>query len=730
MDGTFPLPFNFSSTILDNLPLLVWAKDIQGRYLYANHSFCNYAKHSKEDILGKTDYDIFSLKEADIYVSSDSAVLAGGSQRFFESHINGNWKEEYKQILLDDFQQPMGTFGYARDITTRKETAEALARSERSKAILISNLPGAAFRQYNDENWTMTFLSEGAYELTGYRPEELVGNPDLTYNDLICPEFREKLLPKWEDDVARGEKASDEYPIITKSGELKWVWEQSVPVKDETGEYTESEGFILDISDIKNALQALNESEERFRTIFQEAPIGIAIFGADQKNPYQVNKKFAEILGRTPEELCSTGWRAYSHPDDIPESLHWIKLLNERKINGFQRKKRCLRPDGSLVWVNMTVVVFSTENSEKQHLCMIEDITQTKLREDAIHFLSYHDALTGLNNRAYFEEQRKILDAKRKVPVSVIMGDLNGLKLVNDSFGHAAGDQLLKETASILQQYCGAEGIAARLGGDEVALLLPKTSRAEAALICENIYRTFEEYNKNPEREAIYLSISLGYATKTDQKRSIEALMTEAEQMYYDKKNERRLAVQGQILRAARDEFSRKFPAHAGTHPRKDQLLRLLAAKLNLSQAKIRILSQLSELHDIGQLSLPREVCEKNPEDMTKAEFLEYKKHCEAGHRIAMGIPELKNLAEAILYHHENWDGSGFPENLRFEEIPLFSRIIHLVDSYCRKEQDEARGRTPHGGAIRYVLKRSGTEFDPALVEAFSSLSLPEESSL
>jgi len=257
--------------ILDNLPFNTWYKNKSGTYIEINKSFQEYTGIPKEAIIGKSDFDIYPMEEAEIYTASDKATILDKGQEFFESMVNGKWKEEYKRAVRDKSGKIIGTTGFSRDITKRKKIEEALKESERSKAVLLSNLPGVAYRCINDKNWTMTFLSDGCFELTGYRPEELVGNKMVPFNDLITDEFKQKTFKKWEMDIAENKKSNDEYVITTKSGETKWVWDQSIGIPDQNGMLTESEGFIMDITERKRAVAAINESEDRFKTIFDSA---------------------------------------------------------------------------------------------------------------------------------------------------------------------------------------------------------------------------------------------------------------------------------------------------------------------------------------------------------------------------------------------------------------------------------------------------------------------------
>ena len=171
----------------------------------------------------------------------------------------------------------------------KKRLYDALMESESSKARLLSNLPGVAYRCDNDENWTMTFLSEGCFELTGHKPEELLTPGGRTYYDLIDAEYVAPLFDKWRADVDANRISTDEYPITTATGEKKWVWEQSRGVSDAEGNVIASEGFITDITNKILREEALRKSEERFRTIYEKSQIGIGIFDAAEGTAIQLN---------------------------------------------------------------------------------------------------------------------------------------------------------------------------------------------------------------------------------------------------------------------------------------------------------------------------------------------------------------------------------------------------------------------------------------------------------
>jgi diguanylate cyclase (GGDEF)-like protein/PAS domain S-box-containing protein len=534
--------------ILDNLPFSTWLKDEKGNYLAVNKMGAEMAGMSKEELIGKNDFDIFPKEIADIFTINDQSIINDVTNQTFETQVNGVWYEEYKSKVLGENGKVIGTTGYQSEITIRKNIEEALKESERSKAVLISNLPGVAFRCLNDDNWTMTFLSEGCYELTGYRPEELLQNKLISYYDMISSEHRDITRNKWKEDVSANLGSSDEYTIITKSGEVKWVWEQSVIVYDKDGNPSESEGFIMDITESKRAIAALNDREDRFRAIFDSAPLGIGIFGTKSGFIYQINPKFAEIIGRSIEELLTLDWKAYSHPDELAENIEKLNLLQNKKINGFSMNKRYIKPDGTIVWVNMTIVPFKEELSQDMHLCIIEDITEKKKRDDDIQYISYHDVLTGVYNRAFFEEEKMRFDLSRQFPISLIMGDVNGLKFLNDSFGHSKGDELLKEIAKIMRKSCRGDDIVARVGGDEFVILMTQTDEKGAIEVCNRIEKACFDYKECNDKKTLNMSISLGHSTKTQEGQKMDALLQEAEKMLYRKKNADRKKVKKETL--------------------------------------------------------------------------------------------------------------------------------------------------------------------------------------
>jgi PAS domain S-box-containing protein len=372
----------FLKAIIDNLPFEAWFKDANGKYRVINKYIENDLEKPTTHIIGKNDYELYPSNYADKYVDTDHALTKGDLVGYYETEYKNGIYEEYKTPIFNESSKLIGIAGFSKDVTQFRKTQNALLDSERSKAVLISNLPGAAYRSMRDENFTITFISEGCYELTGFTSEELLMKKPLYY-DLILPEYRSDLLKKWKDEeMSLKAGTPDEYPIKTASGQIKWVWEQYQNVYDSNQHTYITEGLIIDITDRKQAEKALKESEERFRTIFEEAPLGMGIFDSVTGKPYQINNRFAEIVGRTIEEIMYLSWEQYTYPDDIQENQHKMSLLISNKITGFSLVKRYVKPDGKVTWASVTVTPFKYRDNYNSHLCMVEDITERKQAEE------------------------------------------------------------------------------------------------------------------------------------------------------------------------------------------------------------------------------------------------------------------------------------------------------------------------------------------------------------
>jgi PAS domain S-box-containing protein len=253
---------------------------------------------------------------------------------------------------------------------------ESLQENERKLSTLMGNLPGMAYRCLNDENWTMEFISEGCLELTGYNPLDLIGNRQLSYNELIHPDDQNIVWNRAQESLAAKQPFRVVYRIQTATGEQKWVWEQGVGVFSEDGDLMALEGFITDITQRKRAEDAVRASERRYRTLLDFAPDPIVVFTLAGLVSY-LNPAFSHIFGWTLAELEGKSI-PYIPPGLQPEITNNINELMEKKYLLRHETKR-LTKDGRVLDVVMRSVLYSESGDEPSgELVILKDITQQK----------------------------------------------------------------------------------------------------------------------------------------------------------------------------------------------------------------------------------------------------------------------------------------------------------------------------------------------------------------
>jgi diguanylate cyclase (GGDEF)-like protein/PAS domain S-box-containing protein len=338
--------------------------------------------------------------------------------------------------------------------------------------------------------------------------------------------------------------------------------------------------------------------------------------------------------------------------------------------------------------------------------------TEKKQNMEKIKYLSNHDPLTGVYNRSFFEQEKIRLGEKGNLPLSLIIGDVNGLKLSNDIFGHSQGDSLLKNIGSVMKLVCHPTDSLSRIGGDEFVILLPNTNEQGARDRIVKIQSILEEEFPPLGKD----SISLGYATKNRTGDSLEIVFKQAENSMYSEKTLHYQEMQEKQLRQLELQLYEKLPEEKLHSESIAQLCRNLGELLNLGEEELQRLSRSGYLHDIGKVVLDKEILSKTT--MDEQTLKEIYRHTVVGFRILKSFEETMELAPGILYHHEHWDGSGYPKKLKEEKIPLDSRILR----FCETLDCLFRETDKNEDAIRKALRQlSGTVLDPALVSLYLS---------
>lgn len=348
----------------------------------------------------------------------------------------------------------------------------------------------------------------------------------------------------------------------------------------------------------------------------------------------------------------------------------------------------------------------------------LRDPTAIRTDPDEIMYLSNHDELTGLYNRRYFEIQLRQLDEPRFFPLSILMGDVNGLKFTNDVFGHFAGDHLLFLVSEAMKKHCRADQVIARWGGDEFVVLMPNTVEREAAGIARKIMQECRRYNA----DKLTVSISFGCAAKTGADKKLTDTLLKAEDQMYQKK----MADRREFQTAALDKIGKKLFGTGYESMEQVRMLRDLCRRVapyfHLSEREVGQLDLLAQMHDYGEIAVNSYILEK-PSRLTRSEWKEVRKHPEIGSRILHTVSSHVEVGELILLHHESWNGGGYPMGHSGTDIPLLTRIFSVIDAYVAMIHERPyRKPLTHAEAVKNLAAESGIRFDPQVVDVFLSL--------
>lgn len=586
-----------------------------------------------------------------------------------------------------------------------KTKEELLLHITRLEAI-IDSLPFDVWMKDKDGKYLI--VNQNVCDDVGIPKEAIIGKDDYDLYDKSDADFYVA-----SDKKAIDGKLRNIYVSRLEKGSFE---EYKRPVYDKNGELMGTTGYSKDITQKDKIRADLAQSEERFRTMFEEAPMGIGIFDARTGKAMQINSRYAEIVGRSGDEVLSMDWKLYSHPDEVEENLHRVELLMENKISGFSMDKRFIRPDGEEVWVNMTVTPFHSKGHQEYcHLCMIEDITSRKKAEEEITYLSYYDPLTGLYNRRFYEEEMKRINTSRNLPITLVLADVNGLKLTNDAFGHSLGDNLLRNVAQVFKKECRTEDVIARIGGDEFVFLLPKTDGAEAQRIIERINNSISE----KQREKIICSVSFGWATKHYLKEDIRKIFMRAEDYMYRNKLAESTSMRNETIKLITKTLYQKNRREQLHCERVSKLCELIGNAMRLSPDAVRELKMAGLLHDIGKIGIDESLLNKRGK-LTELEWSDMKRHPEIGYHILRSVNEFAPIAKYVLHHHERIDGKGYPRQLKDDEIPIQSKIISIADAY-----DAMTSHRPYredlslSEVIAEFKSNAGSQFDPEILKIF-----------
>lgn len=744
-------------TFMDADERVAYLKDDKFKFVFVNKAFEEFYNKKSPEVIGKDEFDITDREFA--AKRRETALRALKLNRIVTEEFD--WKNRtYKttKFPVKMLNEAYGIGAYVSDITEEKLNEKAQDKVLQRHMILTDilsrsfgstqeqldyvlhqalNLTESVFgyiylydeqkKEFTLNSWTIGVMEEckvvdkqTRYQLekTGIWGEVVRQKKPIIVNDFHAPNPFKKGYPEGHVPIKKFMSA----PVII-DGRIVAV----VGFANKEADYNENDVYEI-ILLMNGAWNAVNRREMQESLAYERKKYlqtlisigdGIIVVGED-RNIEMMNPVAQKLTGWTIEKARGRNYKDIlklipENPNHILNDPIENAFINE-SVQELESNAILLSKDGKKYFLEDSSAPVKDYNEKTIGVVLVfRDATEKREQQRKIEYLSFHDSLTGLYNRRFFEEEIRRLDNQRNLPVSIIMGDINGLKLTNDIFGHEAGDMLLTGFAEVVKKVCRADDIVARWGGDEFVLLLPKTGKNEAKRILGRIKKEFEK----KQIVAVKGSISMGLDTKRDISQDTGQVLDNAEEEMYSAKTLERETMKRNAIKDIIEIFHKNNKEEKDHSENVAELCRKMAEKLNFNEPESRKLKEAAYLHDIGKVVIKPELLgSKNRLNME--ELNELKNHPVVGYRILNSFDYTLDLAEIVLAHQEKWDGSGYPKGLAGEEIPLLSRIISIAEAYDWIS-DRAR-KIDKKEAVSELKKNSGTQFDPELTKVFAEI--------
>ena len=460
--------------------------------------------------------------------------------------------------------------------------------------------------------------------------------------------------------------------------------------------------------ELKKSNVALEEMTQNYKFLFEKAPFAYFIIddsGIIIDYNLEMKNMFSDI------EKNSKIYKYISHES---QDIFYFMMKSCKAKYLKEDNELSFTYSGQTYYVRLLMDIQKNQDGVF-YQCSIIDMTQLILYKRKIEYLSYHDQLTGLYNRRFFEEELKRLDTKRNTPLGIIVADLNGIKNINNAVRHTIGDEFLLKASKILKSHCRKDEIIARVGGDEFAIIVPKISNYDLFKLNERLNRDSENISVND----LNMSISYGCAIKERYETSIIKVYSEAEKSMYSNKLYQTQNNQRHILDTILSTLHEKHPREELHSRRVSRLMEIFSNELCFDTTKTTELKTMGLLHDIGKIAIDYSVLDV-PGKLTDEQFNEIKKHPEIGYRILKASGLFGNILEIVLSHHERPDGLGYPRKLTSRYIPKEARMLAICDAYdAMVSQRPYRRPLSKDEAIKELNLNKKSQFDPDLTDIF-----------
>lgn len=518
---------------------LLCIANVDGKFIRVNKAWEDILGYPVKDLEQKRFLDFVHPEDMEITLDAISKLK---SQKKIYGFTNRYKARDGTYKYIEWRSHPKGDLIYAaaRDMTERVLIEEDLKNMNEQFELAV--------RGSNDGIWDWNIKTNTVYlspkwkEQLGFSNDELENDFD-SFERLLHPEDKKSVLRKLEMYIdGESDNYDNEFRMVHKDGSYRWIRSRGKAIRDGSDRALRMAGSHTDITESKQDEQALRKSEEMYRLIAENISDVILVFNMNKNKIVYVSPSVKQLMGYTAKETMGKELKEIvaqesleSIMDDSKRGMKRFKK-NPDKPNMHMNEVQVKCKTGKVVWVEISSRFRYNSSKDIEVVTSARNIDDKKKDRDKILYLSYHDQLTGLYNRRFYEEELVRIDLMENYPISLVIIDLNYFKLTNDTYGHAKGDDLLKKFANILRKELRSNDVIARIGGDEFVILLPKTS-------CKSIEGIIQRIDKRISLEGtkeIPLSASFGCETKCSRDESWDYIFKQAEDKMYEDKTRRK----------------------------------------------------------------------------------------------------------------------------------------------------------------------------------------------
>jgi diguanylate cyclase (GGDEF)-like protein/PAS domain S-box-containing protein len=747
---------NASMRAIEETGIGVWHWDLEIQHIYRSPQIYQIIGFTVEDIPGTLDECVHPDDQA-LCQEQLEDFIEGHQEKYSVEfrlrHRDGSWRWVLSRATA--LRGPDGRaeriFGTIVDITDQKNTASAYRRSEERFRAISEASPIGIF--VNDVAGNCCYVNPAYIRITGVPEEDALGRG---WRQFIHPDDRERLLEEWRAAMQRFYEGEPfVFDTIRRNvkpdGEIRWVHLNVAAMYDTEGFCNGYVGTLEDVTDYRLAEDTLRRSEVRFSTLISHFPVGVVMVDENQR-VVLMNQELCRLFRLPASPIAYIGRSGEETARDlVPFVSEGVILLDHLQQQTMSRETVTgeLLPlnDGRIIERDSLPILRGSEYMG--HLWLHRDVTERvrQEREKAQKFSEVQeradrDALTALHNYGAFHRElfRTMEKAReRQETFAVALLDADNFKFFNDEYGHASGDQVLKQIAQGLRNASRPTDCIGRVGGDEFAIILPRMSVEQTAEVTFRLKNmpSLHGYRPSEGMPDVPICLSMGIAFYPQDGDNVMELLRVADaRLYQDKRESQRQGAAVYLAETVRARITGEVAGFAMLDAlvmavdNKDRYTRrhseevlfyssMIGQEMGLSETELSTLTMAALIHDVGKIGVPDRVL-RLPGELDGEEFEAVKQHAVLGAAIVSAVKGMESTLGAVRHHHERWDGRGYPDGLKGEEIPSAARIMAVADSFAAMTRDRPyRKRLTDVEAMKKLWEGAGTQWSAKIIAVF-----------